>query len=111
MTIDIDNNTIGRLKSTIEQSERFIIVPHVNPDGDAIGSSLALCRVLQNLGKKAQVIIPNDYPEFLQWIEGSDQVIDYTKKSRQAKSWISKAEVLFFVDFNEIERSEGVKKA
>ncbi len=108
--VDIDRIVVNGFKETIARFEKFVIVPHVNPDGDAIGASLAVRKVLLNMGKSVRVIIPNDFPDFLQWMEGSEQVIDYTKKSRQARLIFNEAEVLICLDFNEFERSEGLKK-
>lgn len=110
MITRIDQEKIAEFREVIGNNKRFVIVPHVNPDGDAIGASLAMSRILTNLGKIAHVIIPNDFPEFLQWMEGSTSVIDYTKLSRQARNIFDQSDVLICVDFNEFDRSEGLKK-
>jgi bifunctional oligoribonuclease and PAP phosphatase NrnA len=109
MMVEIDHSLIASFKKVVENSTNFVIVPHVNPDGDAIGSTLALCGILRNMGKKADVVIPNDFPDFLQWIPGSDEVIDFSKKTEESKILFDGADVLFCLDFNEFDRSEGMK--
>ena len=70
------------IKSLIEVISKFrkiVIVSHVNPDGDALGSSLALYFFAKKLGADPKVIIPNDYPGFLAWMPGIQNVIIYDK--------------------------------
>ncbi len=86
------------------------IVTHRNPDGDAIGSSLAMFRVLTKMGHKVQVITPNVYPEFLHWIPGHDQVLVFEKKKKEAQAVIEKAAVIFCLDFNDITRIREFRK-
>lgn len=107
--IEINKNDIARLKEVIYNAENFVIVCHVNPDGDAIGSSTAMCKVLEKLGKKANVIIPNGLPDFLQWIDFENKIIDYQKQPTLSESLFGKCEVLICLDFNDFERGEGLK--
>ena len=62
---------VVKVRELLSQCNNIIIVPHKNPDGDAIGSSLALFHFLKILGKDSQVIVPNDYPKFLKWMPGN----------------------------------------
>ncbi len=52
----LDPKEVGRVKALIEKSEKFLIIPHRNPDGDTIGSALALYNVFVKMGKAAEVI-------------------------------------------------------
>ena len=61
----IDENLIQEAKLMIEEAQNIVITTHVSPDGDAIGSSLALSIFLKTIGKNASVIVPNDLPGFL----------------------------------------------
>lgn len=106
----IDQNHIDQFIQTVSEARNIVIVPHVNPDGDAIGSCIALQQILNNLGKQAQVIIPNDFPDFLNWLNGSDEVIDYEKSADEAKLKVNEADLLCVLDFNDFERSEGLNK-
>ena len=110
MKIQFDQNNIQVLKHILEKTENSVIVPHVNPDGDAIGSTIALWHVLKNYGKTSTVIIPNSFPDFLHWLEGSDLVIDYSANTDLAKSYIEKADTVFCLDFNDLNRSDQMKE-
>jgi bifunctional oligoribonuclease and PAP phosphatase NrnA len=68
MMVEIDFDKINHFKEILQAGKNFVIVTHVNPDGDAIGSTLALWGILRKIGKTADVIIPNEFPDFLQWI-------------------------------------------
>jgi len=84
--------------------KKIIIIPHINPDGDAIGSALGLNDVFNNAGFESSVIVPNDFPLYLGWLgsEGSpwvyDQNIDHCQKL------VDQADALFFLDFNDVKR-------
>lgn len=109
MKIQFDQNNIQVLKHIIQDNENIVIVPHVNPDGDAIGASLALWHLLKNYGKNPTVIIPNSFPEFLEWLEGSKEIIDYSLNKQNAEKIIVQADSVFCLDFNDLKRSDGLK--
>ena len=111
MDTRIDQNQIVELKNILNEIQKVVIVPHVNPDGDAIGSNLAFWQVLNKMGKEATVVIPNEFPDFLQWMDGADQVIDFEKSKEEALNCISGADALFILDFNDFERSEDLSDA
>lgn len=58
----------------IREGKRFLITSHRNPDGDALGSSLALQRLIRKLGKEASVLVRDPFPSSLGHIPGADQV-------------------------------------
>ncbi|PKV50097.1 phosphoesterase RecJ-like protein [Aquimarina sp. MAR_2010_214] len=97
-----ETNKIRRLLST---SKNIVIVTHKNPDGDAIGSSLALYHYLISFGHDVTVITPNDYPLFLKWIPGEDTILKYDNATKNALSKIEKADLIFTLDFNHFSRS------
>ena len=68
------------LKKILSTPKKVVIVPHKNPDGDAMGSTLGLYHYLEKLGHSATVIAPNDYPEFLKWIPGTESVVIHEKE-------------------------------
>lgn len=105
----IDSAQIEQAKELILNSERITIVSHVSPDGDAIGSSLAMYWYLRELGKEAKMVVPNRFPDFFNWMEGNQKIIvglDSQDESRQA---ISEAELLIYLDFNTIGRINWLK--
>lgn len=88
------------------QYNRVIICTHVNPDGDAIGSSLALKHFLERKGKSVAVVVPNIFPDFLKWLPGADSILIYTnqKHKEQAKAAIEQAELVIVCDLNQPNR-------
>ena len=92
------------LKKILSTPKKVVIVPHKNPDGDAMGSTLGLYHYLKKLGHSAIVIAPNDYPEFLKWIPGTESVIIHEKELAVADALISDADLIFTLDFNALHR-------
>lgn len=88
----------------IEENQLFVIVCHLSPDGDAIGSSLALYHRLTEMGKQATVVIPDMLPTYLRYLTGYDKVIDYSRHTDKAKEIIAAAEVIVCLDFNGAKR-------
>ncbi len=93
-------------KNLLAAAERIVIIPHHNPDGDAIGSALALFNILNNAGKNAQVVSPNSYPDFLRWLPGSNQVLIHDDHQEEAAKVIANADLLILTDFNCLDRVE-----
>ncbi len=84
------------------------VLSHNNPDGDAIGSALALGRLLENFGHAAVCAVPNRFPYFLSWMEGVGQMHIYKTDPQAVSEAIASAEVIFYVDFNNPSRLEGL---
>ena len=92
------------LKKILSTPKKVVIVPHKNPDGDAMGSTLGLLHYLKKLGHSATVIAPNDYPEFLKWIPGTKEVLIYEEDTIASEALISEADLIFTLDFNALHR-------
>lgn len=92
------------IDALLNEPRRIVIIPHRNPDGDAIGSTLGLWHYLNNRGHKATIIAPNDFPKFLKWMPGSDQIINFERESNLAIEKIKGAEIIFTLDFNHLGR-------
>jgi phosphoesterase RecJ-like protein len=105
LTKKIDNNKIHKLKAIIEEGDDFVIVTHELPDGDAIGSSLALYHYLNTFDKKSiTVIVPNEYPSFLRWLPGAAEIVEFNKFKDFGAQLLGNADVIFCLDFNAIKR-------
>ena len=100
---------IKKLNKLITESNRFVIVPHSNPDGDALGSCLALWLFLEKKNKQAYIISPTEYPSFLNWLPGEKNIINYNHDIIFSNNLISKSEVIFMLDFNSFDRIEKIK--
>jgi phosphoesterase RecJ-like protein len=85
-----------------------VITSHVNPDGDAIGASLGLYHFLLRMGYSVSVVIPNDFPRFLEWMPGSKKILITNRSFERSVQLINTAEVIFCLDFNAIERLEAL---
>jgi len=106
----ISESKINKLSNLIVQSEKILIVTHYNPDGDAMGSSLALYHYLINKGKSPTFVTPNDYPEFLHWLPGNENVVVYKRQNGTVLNAIKEADLIFTLDFNDLDRTEGMEK-
>jgi len=92
------------LKQLLSSPKKIVIVPHKNPDGDAMGSTLGLYHYLKKLHHHVAVITPNDYPTFLKWMPSEDKVLKYDSDYEKANSMIENAELIFTLDFNALNR-------
>jgi phosphoesterase RecJ-like protein len=104
----MQKDSFPKFKALLKKSNNIVIVTHYNPDGDAMGSSLALYNYLVKTEKNVTVITPNDYPEFLRWLPGNKKVIEFSNHQKKAASIIAKSDLIFTLDFNNYSRLEGL---
>ena len=109
--MNIDIQSIEQFKSLFAEPRKVVIVSHTNPDGDAIGSSLALAEVLQAQGHEAVCIVPNRFPYYLEWIPRAKQMLIYRFDAEQAQTAIDSADVIICADMNNLSRLEDLSKA
>jgi phosphoesterase RecJ-like protein len=91
----------GKLKKVLAPPFQITLLTHINPDGDAIGSLLGLYWFLKKKGCQVSMAIPNEYPRFLDWMEGTDRILIYSRQEKQVKEVLQKADLVFYLDFNE----------
>lgn len=92
-------------------SENILLICHINPDGDAIGSQLALYNYLKSLKKNVDMLSPNYLQEFLLWMDGVDKIHIYIKDRKKGNELIGKADLIVMLDFNQPSRlGEAEKK-
>ncbi|WP_178983917.1 DHH family phosphoesterase [Winogradskyella helgolandensis] len=96
---------IPEIKALLSAPKNIVIVPHRNPDGDAMGSTLALYHYLKLYNHNAVVIAPNDYPDFLKWLPGDDTVLKFETHLNDTSTLINKADLIFTLDFNAFHRA------
>ena len=101
---------VDHVEKWFERAEKIVIVSHVSPDGDAIGSSLGLYHFLTSQEKTVNVIVPNAFPEFLHWMPGAKEVIVYDKYKEYADKLINEADVLCCLDFNVLSRIDEMEE-
>ncbi|CAG2535371.1 MAG: bifunctional oligoribonuclease/PAP phosphatase NrnA [Maribacter dokdonensis] len=95
---------LNALKKLLSSPKKIAIIPHKNPDGDAIGSTLALWHYLSNNGHSATIVAPNDFPKFLKWMPGAQQILNFERENSQSKTVINEADIVFTLDFNHLGR-------
>ncbi len=103
-------NDIIKIKQLLATPKQVVIVPHKNPDGDAIGSSLGLYHYLKNLQHEVTVIAPNDYPDFLKWMPGETSIVIYESTKTTADTIIKNADIIFTLDFNALNRTGDMEQ-
>ncbi|MBR7157209.1 MAG: bifunctional oligoribonuclease/PAP phosphatase NrnA, partial [Bacteroidales bacterium] len=94
--------------SLIVESEQIVIVSHINPDGDAIGSVTGFKKFLQANGNSANVVVPNRYPEFLEFLDPGQSIIAFKESQDKATSIVESADLIICMDFNSLKRIEGL---
>ena len=96
---------VSEIFSLLTQPRNVVITFHQKPDADAMGSGLALYHFLIQLGHNATVISPTNWAGFLSWMPGAKKVLDYEMQTAKATEIINKAEWLFCLDFNTMDRT------
>ena len=92
------------IRQLLKSPQKAIIIPHKNPDGDALGSTLALMHFLRHEKHDAVVVSPNSYPKFLNWLPGQEQILIYNEKKDLVQKKIEEATLVFTLDFNALSR-------
>ena len=88
----------------INQSNNVVILTHMSPDGDAMGSSLAMRHFLEAQGKQVSVIVPNAFPDFLAWLPKANEDIIYESQRAEADALLEQADLVICTDFNDPKR-------
>ncbi len=102
---------ISALQELLSLPKSVVIVPHKNPDGDAIGSCLGLYHYLKLHKHDVMVIAPNDYPSFLKWMPAEDTILHYENNKVICDQHIDNAELIFTLDFNSLFRAGDMEPA
>ena len=92
----------------LDEPRKVVVTMHQKPDPDAMGSSLALSHFLRQLGHEVTVISPTNWPEFLNWMPGCKDVLDYELNREKSNAFVEKADWIFCLDFNAIYRAKNL---
>jgi len=106
--VRMKSSFISSLSELLSTPQKCAIIPHKNPDGDALGSTLALYHFLNAKGHEATVVSPNDYPSFLEWLPGQEHIVKFTENPERARSLLEAATLIFTLDFNDLSRIDGL---
>lgn len=111
----INENSIRKAKTLIENANAITVICHTSPDGDAVGSSLAAMRVLSAIGKDVHVVVPDAFLFYLRALPGASEIVDSVKYPEFADKLIADTDLLLCLDFNEPSRvgrlSEALKSS
>lgn len=101
---------LGTFKKELSSTRKIVITTHVKPDADALGSSLGLYNYLIRKGHEVTVITPSDYPYFLTWMKGNDEVLDFSSQTdrEKAQAKLTTAEIIFCLDFSALDRVNAI---
>lgn len=93
------------VQNLLSTPKKIAIIPHRNPDGDALGSTLGLYHVLKQLNHDVKVISPNDFPDFIAWLPGSETVEIFEKNKEVTTEFLNTSDLIFTLDFNALHRT------
>ncbi|KDN55992.1 DHH family phosphoesterase [Flavobacterium seoulense] len=101
---------IQAIQSLLATPKKIAIIPHRNPDGDAMGSTLGLYHFLIKNNHQTTVISPNEFPDFLAWLPGSETVQVFEKDQENCTKILKEADIVFTLDFNAFHRVGEMEK-
>ncbi|MCO6478282.1 MAG: bifunctional oligoribonuclease/PAP phosphatase NrnA [Phaeodactylibacter sp.] len=99
---------IKELKALLSYPKDIVITTHRNPDGDAIGSSLGMYHFLNKLGHTVRMVSPSEYPDVFSWMQDIDNIIIYDIEPERSQEVIDRADLIFCLDFNALDRIDKV---
>lgn len=104
----LNSGMVDKMRRWIEESEHIIVTCHVRPDGDAIGSTLGIMHLLQSLGKKASVVVPDQPPRSLAFLPGFKDICIFTRHEEYCRRLFSEADLIICCDFNKLSRQDAL---
>ena len=103
---------MAQLEQLISESDTIVCVCHQNPDGDALGSCLGWAEVLKTrFGKTCEVMVPDQYPDYLHWLPNSEKIVRYDKHREGCDFVLQRADLVFCLDFNTLSRTADMEAA
>jgi len=106
----LNQNQIELLHKLVLQSQHTVICGHVNPDGDAVGSTLAIAHYLRRLGHEATIVLPSPFPDFLDWMPGSEGILVFSKQAEAVEDLVKQADLFIIADLNDPSRLSGLSE-
>ena len=108
----LTDDQLAQLSQLISNSQTIIVTGHRSPDGDALGSTLGWAEVLKtSFGKEPQVIVPDQYPDFLLWLPNTEKIVRYDKHKEKCDMLFKIADLIFCLDYNTPSRVEDMQEA
>lgn len=95
------------LRSLLSGGKNIVVTTHTNPDGDAIGSSVAMMHYLRKKGHRVMAVVPNRFPAFLNWLPGTSELVIYDREAKKVQQALHEADLVFCLDYNALNRVGG----
>ncbi len=95
---------IQELKALLNVPKNIVITTHRNPDGDAIGSCLALYHLLNQYGHTVRIVSPSEYPDIFAWMPEIEKIVIFDIDQQESTELLKRADILFCLDFNSLDR-------
>lgn len=92
------------IRKIIKPDKSILLTSHTNPDGDAIGSVLALYHFFTQSGYQVKALVPNQFPDFLHWMPGCNDIIIFEKNKELGKKLLNGSDIIFSLDYNSPDR-------
>lgn len=109
MDFTIAQEIISTIQHLFREKQSFVITTHHNSDGDAMGSATAMAEVLRQMGKTVNIVLPNDFPAFFRWMNGTREIVTYDRASKTAQEIIDATDVIICLDFNQLGRIDSLE--
>jgi phosphoesterase RecJ-like protein len=111
LTNILNEGECSLLRSLIADADSIVLCCHQNADGDALGSMLGWCEVLQQMGKEPLMVVPDQYPDYLQWLPNTEKIVRYDKRRDYVDTVLKIADLVFCLDFNSPHRTDEMADA
>ncbi len=109
MTIDSNDIEVARaIANEIKSAQKVVLTCHTNADGDALGSTLGMKRIITNMGKHAEVITPDLAPTIYSWMPGFKTLHAYEREQADCDKMIDEADLIVMMDFNDLKRIKSL---
>ena len=103
----MDDNILNRVIELFSEKRNIILIPHSSPDADALGSCLAIYHFF-NQENEVNIISPNEYTEILNFLPGSENILNYEIDKEKCENIFNKGDVIFTLDFNSLSRARNL---
>lgn len=112
LRIKVENiSYLDKFRAILEPCSNIVLVGHVNPDGDSIGSLTGMMGYLGTTGRKATAVVPNRYPDFLSFLDPQGQILPYSDSREEVEAALSGADLIICMDFNSLKRIDSLGDA
>jgi len=107
----LNQTELNRLSGLLHSPANIVVTSHYNPDGDAVGSAMAVYHLMKQLNHQVTVIFPNSFPDFLKWIQESENALLFGNQPKESVNALEMAHFVFCLDYNSPDRTGKMEEA